>query len=139
MRVFLAAALCLAVKAVGHESHIPPLVVHHTETNDFCRFRNFFQVYAPGKQLYYFDEDLCACVYDESVLEEDIPHTHPFEGCVQSPLEPHDCFMPCQVEAIRDHGLGPRCAAVRENLPYDYRLADKWSLNHDHGIGASLD
>ena len=43
------------------------------------------------------------------------------DNAVQSPLDPAQNYLQCQVDQIYDHKLDENCEAFVGDLPYDYR------------------
>jgi len=76
MKTFFASALCGSALQAIAEAHAlkddyQSLIVEHVESQSFCQYKNFRQIFAPGKELYVFDSDLCACVYNPDLVDFD--------------------------------------------------------------------
>ena len=70
-----------------------------------------------------------------SAILGQIPSMQVIESGVQSPLDPAQVSLECQVDQIFDHGLDENCEALAQNLRYDYRtvIDDYLGFNHKHG------
>ena len=142
------AAVGLKLGAKPDPSIVPTLWVKHVNSQAYCDSMNDAAWPVTGiKDLFYFDEAACACLFDWILMEQvddveavsvaikTIPHLDEFAfGATQSPLDPAQKFLPCQLSQIIDHGLDENCQAFVGDLPYDYRtaLSEHFGV-HNHG------
>ena len=143
LSIFLATAVGVRLQHIVEDS-TPTLWVRHVKNQAACDALNE-ELNAPD--LYYFDNQACACFWDEEVLFDvenadqlsailgQIPSMQVIESGVQSPLDPAQVSLECQVDQIFDHGLDENCEAFAQNLRYDYRtvIDDYLGFNHKHG------
>ena len=98
----------------------------------------------PNAQVYFFDQDLCACRYDpdEIVFDAFFSSEKDDPDCIPSPLEPGECYLQCQIDAIKDRALRPDCIQHVNKLDYDYRDIPSrgiYEFKHGHGqVSAAL-
>ena len=123
---------------------MPTLWVKHVKSQASCDILN---EEAKAPNLYYFDKKACACFWNEDVLFAtenadqlsailgQIPSMQVTEEGVQSPLDPAQISLECQVDQIWEHNLDENCEAFAEDLQYDYRtvIDDYFGFDHKHG------
>ena len=142
------AAVGLNIRLEPDPSIVPTLWVQHVKNQSYCDALNDAAWPATGiKNLFQFNQEACACFYDQalilgvedldavSVAIKTIPHLDTFaDGAIQSPLDPAQSFLPCQLDQIYAHGLDRNCEAFVGDLPYDYRtaLSEHFGV-HNHG------
>ena len=133
MKTFTISALLGATQAVelGHFAGRAPFMVYHVADDAPCKDLNSMGIYAlPGTPLFYFDQQACACVYDDYYLNQ---YKNFFQnGCEPNPLVPGECAFSCQIQEIYNHGLDENCQAVVDDLPYDYRTAEERFIAYGH-------
>ena len=138
MRSFITTVLLGVSQASTVDHYIqsyPAFFVKHVSEPGACEELNKSSSSNRGiKDLYYFDQDACACFYDEDKLPLFYSNQY-FSGSKPSPISPGESYLPCQLDEIYNHNLGANCKANIDALPYDYRkgIENYYGFVHEHG------
>ena len=136
MKSLIASLVATTVQGAEHfVAGFPTLWVTHVKDASVCDDMNMKVYTFRGiKDLYYFDQKSCTCMFDFVKLEGKI-QGHYFKDSVPSPLVPGESYLQCQIDEIYKHDLGDDCSAPVNELPYDYTETMKlhFGFDHEHG------